>query len=105
MPGLPELGELRVHPAHLVGRDALLALELWREWRGGGMAAGHLPEAGGTLHQAACLYAAFAVLSDAWSRMEQATKAETTGQAGGERPRGSSPAGFGSRRAADEGAF
>lgn len=60
--GYPEQAPLRVHPLHLVGDEDRLAWQLYCEWRGGGMAAGALPEAGGTLDQACCTMASFAWL-------------------------------------------
>lgn len=64
---LPEIGIalLRVHPSHLVGDEALLALQLWRLWQGGLAGGGPLPEAGGSLEQPSALIAAFQIMSAA----------------------------------------
>ena len=55
----------RIHPIHLIDAEAWLAWDLFGEYRGGGMGGGHLPEAGGSLDQAACTMASFSILAGA----------------------------------------
>lgn len=44
---------------------------LWRLWQGGSMSAGHLPDAGGTLDQAAIMLDAFRVMDGAEQRLRK----------------------------------
>lgn len=52
---------LRVHPAYLVDAESRLVWSLYNEYQGAGFAAGALPEPGGTLGQACCTMASFAL--------------------------------------------
>jgi len=62
IPGLEEdLGELRVHPVHLVEPEAEFLFDLWFERR----ERRSLPDPGGILQQAAKTLEAFAVIDDA----------------------------------------
>lgn len=55
---------------HLVDAADLALLDLWRQWQGGGFGPGHLPFAGGTADQPACVMAAFGILSAAERALE-----------------------------------
>ena len=54
-------------------------LDIWSAWRGGGLAPGHLPFAGGTADQPACVMACLRV-------MEAAYQAITPPPPGDDRP-------------------
>jgi len=56
---------LRVHPANLIDAECRLAWSLYKDYAGGGLGAGHLPQAGGALDQACCTMAALAVIAQA----------------------------------------
>jgi hypothetical protein len=60
--GIPEL---TVHPMHLIPAEVLELVPLWYAWRGGDMAAGHLPFAGGAADQPALLMACFGIMNTA----------------------------------------
>lgn len=59
-----------MHPAHLVTRHEMMALELFDIFRGGGMAHGPLPFAGGWAEQPAALIAAFGVIAETEKKLK-----------------------------------
>lgn len=54
-----------MHPLHLLGPDEMAMIDLWSSWRAGD-GAGHLPFAGGSAEQPACVMAAIAIMDGAW---------------------------------------
>lgn len=51
------------NPKGMLDDGAYDMIRLWRLYQGGGMGAGYLPDAGGTMDQAAVMIGAFAVMS------------------------------------------
>jgi len=63
---------LEVHPAHLLDADDDALRAIWLAWRsGGGLGGGvgHLPFAGGSAEQPACVMAALAIMDNAAARL------------------------------------
>ena len=62
----PEAGlRLTVHPRYLLDADDRALLTIWRAWQGGGMGPGHLPFAGGSADQPACVMACLRAMDGA----------------------------------------
>ena len=64
-------GRLTVHPIHLLDAEDLALLDLWLAWRGNGLSAGHLPEAGGVMDQPSYTMTAFRIMDAAESALRE----------------------------------
>lgn len=58
-----------MHPLNLLSPEEIDMIDVWAAWRGE-MARGHLPFAGGTADQPACVMTALAVMESAYRMLK-----------------------------------
>jgi len=75
VPGLEELGEIRVHPVHLIEPETEILFDLWQD----GRERRSLPDAGGLFQQSAKVLEAFAIIDGTVAALKAARRGNRKG--------------------------